>query len=193
MRRTTVIDMLALAAGVLLGCGEEERPARVPDAAAAVDARVDAPLDAPPDAAMVDAPDARPPCNTLVNVGQNVGWFFVTEERPTPTGGTIIDGTYVLTSQVTYGAIGPTGPIPVGAETIEIAGTVMQTVKANLAGGGGLPPDHGTDSLTPLDTTHVVVQQTCAVDNPPVLNGFVATPTSVAFYNGDTVFTYKRP
>jgi hypothetical protein len=154
---------------------------------------VDAPVDAPPDAApMVDAPDARPPCNTLVNVGQNVGWSFVREPRPTPTGGMIMDGTYVLTSQVTYGSFSG-GPVPVGAETIEITGAVIQVVKANLAGGGGSPPDHSTWALTPVDATHVGVQQTCSVLNPSVLNGYVATPMSMAFYTGDTVFTYSKP
>jgi hypothetical protein len=192
MPRTTATRLLALVAGVLLGCSEHA--ARAPDAAVSIDARVDAPVDAPPDAApMVDAPDARPPCNTLVNVGQNVGWIFVKEQRPTPTGGMIMDGTYVLTSQVTYGSSGPSGPIPVGAETIEITGEAIQVVKANLAGGGSFPPDHSTQALTPVDATHVGVQQTCSVLNPSVLNGYAATPTSMAFYTGDTVFTYSKP
>ena len=183
--------MLALGAAATLGCSE--RAAKSPDAAPPIDARVDAPVDAPPDAAPpIDAPDAQPPCNALVNIGQNITWQFVSEPRPTPTGGTILDGTYVLTSQISYDSF-PGGFPMIGAETIEITGTVVQEVQADLVGGGGFPPIRQTWSLTVSDATHVVIQQNCAVLNPPVLNGYSATPTSVAFHSGDIVFTYRKP
>src|SRR5262249_54128967 len=146
-----------------------------------IDARADAPPDASPDARIDAAPDATPPCNTLVNAGQNINWIQVTDKLPTPAGGTIVDGTYVLTSQIEYGVMFPGGPIPVGAETIEIHGTTMQVVKADLHA-GGTSPQYSTDALTVHDATHVVVQETCPVVNPRVLNGYEATPTTMAFF-----------
>jgi hypothetical protein len=71
-------------------------------------------------------------CNELMNLGATVTATCSTSSMPTMTGGTIADGTYVLTSATMYlssctGVTLPTG----GPTTIAIAGDCEQSIDAN--------------------------------------------------------------
>src|SRR5262249_52661948 len=66
-----------------------------------------------PDSSLADADAAHEAggCNALVNVGAPVSGTLVAAAPPTANGGSVADGTYVLTKyQVYTGAGGPTGP-----------------------------------------------------------------------------------
>lgn len=55
--------------------------------------------------------DPNEPCSTLVNVAQPVDIVDQAGDPPAPTGGVLVDGTYVVTTAVRYtGAAGTTGP-----------------------------------------------------------------------------------
>ena len=91
-------------------------------------------------------------CNALANVGGIVTPTCTTGTAPTGTGGTIVDGTYVLTSATKYDA-SCTTPVPF-AETVEIAGDCLQVVFGDILS--------GTDSgrLTTQGTS-IAFTQTC--------------------------------
>ena len=61
----------------------------------------------------VDATDTGPSCSKLENVGEVVEEMKIAATKPAWTGGTVVDGTYVLTAFENYsgpgGATGPTG------------------------------------------------------------------------------------
>lgn len=71
------------------------------------------------------------PCNTLANNALQTVPQCVTETMPTGTGGTIVDGTYVLTSQTYYNVSSCTPPMTLPLrETIVISGGCFQAVFA---------------------------------------------------------------
>src|SRR5262245_29922908 len=65
-------------------------------------------------------------CNTLANIGSPITPTCVTGTMPTGIGGTILDGTYVFTSQTYYNdSACPTTPV---AETIVVSGACIQGI-----------------------------------------------------------------
>src|SRR5262245_47237131 len=63
-------------------------------------------------------------CSTIANVGQTVTQVQASGLPPTPMGGTIADGTYVLTKNEAYPPL--TADVPDhSSETLQIAGTQM--------------------------------------------------------------------
>jgi hypothetical protein len=77
---------------------------------------------------------AEQACNTLANAADQITPTCVSGTIPTGTGGTIVDGTYVLTSQ-TYYQDSTTCVKPSFSETITIAGDCMQGVVAGVLSG----------------------------------------------------------
>jgi hypothetical protein len=74
-------------------------------------------------------------CNTIVDVGTAVAPTCATGALPTGTGGAIVDGTYVLTSQTYYDGACPSVPI---SATLVGAGDCLQ-ISATLYEGAGVP------------------------------------------------------
>jgi hypothetical protein len=74
---------------------------------------------------------AGQPCNSLEDVGSAVTPTCTTGAMPSGTGGTLVDGTYVLTAQTYYNEdFCPGTPI---SGTILIAGNCVQSSTASLA------------------------------------------------------------
>jgi hypothetical protein len=84
-------------------------------------------------------------CNALANTAEVLQVPFVAEEAPATFGGTILDGTYVMTSAVEYtGVGGPSGSSGTTSQvTIVVSGGIVQ-----VAAGGPPPDDHLTVSIT---------------------------------------------
>jgi hypothetical protein len=94
-------------------------------------------------------------CSSIANVGQTVTQVQASGLPPTPMGGAIVDGTYVLTKNEAYPPV--TADVPDhGSETLRIAGTRMDvaiTSDAYPSGFTGIATLTGTD--TDLTTTWV--------------------------------------
>ena len=77
----------------------------------------------------------EPGCNSVNNQSsQSVSTTCLSGTMPTGTGGTIADGTYVLTSQTFYNA-GSACPNPT-AETLVVTGSCAQAASVAYANGG---------------------------------------------------------
>jgi hypothetical protein len=112
-------------------------------------------------------------CNALSNVGSSVTPTCMTGTIPRGTGGTIVDGTYVLTAQTYYNSA-TCSTIPVGG-TIELAGGCLQLVIG--------VPFSGTGSFTyTVQGADITMTETCVnpsgatADTPTTT--FTATPTT---------------
>jgi hypothetical protein len=142
----------------------------------------DAPEDTPGEAegeASSEAATADGPagCNDLMNVGQPVTVTEVAQDPPTPQGGTVSDGTYVLTTETVYtGAGGPTGTMGTQTITIQIASGTIQVVK-------DFDPPTSTYSLvttgTMFNTTGV-----CPAGVGPLQGSYTATATTFSVLLG---------
>jgi len=87
-------------------------------------------------------------CSTIENVGQTITQVQATGVPPTPMGGPILAGTYVLTKHEAYPPV--TADVPDhSAETLEIAGTQMKVAITSDVFPQGL---QGTATLTTADT-----------------------------------------
>ena len=140
-------------------------------------------------------------CNTLTSVGAPVTPTCVSGTIPTGRGGTIVDGTYTLTSQTYYGST-TCSSTPVNA-TLEIAGGCVQEVSS-------------TPLSVTVSTTHTVAGATITrtvtcidlvgVDAGPLsldfaTDTFTATATTFTIFiknsgtsspNSDRVETYQK-
>lgn len=98
------------------------------DASDTADASMDASLDAESDASF-DAADASTDasCTTLVQSGSLVSAVPVIDHVTGASGGTIVDGTYVLTSAIHY-VDHQSVPIPMGRETLRFTQGVLEDV-----------------------------------------------------------------
>jgi hypothetical protein len=156
-------------------CSSSSSPAGASDAGSGGDASGDAstPVEASlsDDAgggAAADAPDDGPTvCTTLVNAGQPVTASQVATAAPPFQGGTIAEGTYVLTSETVYtGPGGATGPGSTQSITIRIQSGTIEVAKDT-------DPPTSTYMLAPTGTTYVATGQ-C----PPMLGDIVGSYTA---------------
>lgn len=83
-------------------------------------------------------------CNTLANVGTSVSETANAAAVPVMTGGTIVDGTYVLTSNVQYAGSGAGSKTH--KRTLAISGTTLQLVNSDNGG----PDVHVTIKVAPV-------------------------------------------
>lgn len=112
-------------------------------------------------------------CNTLWLDGPPVTPTPATGQIPTPLGGTIADGHWVLVSYATYNAVTTTfDPI---AATYDIRGSLVQYVYDE---GNGIY--HQTFTLTPVSATQVRKDLICP-STATITDGFTATPTEITF------------
>jgi hypothetical protein len=139
-------------------------------------------------------------CNTLTNVGTTVTPTCATGTIPIGTGGTIVDGTYTLTSQTYYGAT--TCPSELVNATLEIAGGCIQEVSS-----APIPVTVSTASTVAGTTiTKTVTCIALGIDAGPLsadfsTDTFTATPTTFTIFiknsstssaNPDRVETYQK-
>jgi hypothetical protein len=138
----------------------------------------------------VDASDgsdasANPQCNDVKQAGSVVELVVTKAALPVAAGGTLANGTYVLTSAKWYGAT----PLPEGEPlaqlertTLVVRGTVFESVQSGDSTtehrkSGTLTTSGASSSLTP----------TCSYpESPgdPVTRSYTATPTTLTFVGG---------
>ena len=128
--------------------------------------------------AFVPPPDAGP-CNTIADVGTDVAQVGVAEAAPAATGGTIVDGTYVVTSAVVYtGAGGLTGP----------SGSIVHATSVNT-GGAYEYVDTGTNASVTSGmyqtsgTNTILVLQYCPTQTVINFSTYTASPTEFTLYD----------
>lgn len=156
MLRSLLVTLLAVAA-----CGDD--PAVVP-------------ADATPDASE-DAPSG---CNDLVLSGGPIAGNNLAIDAPTPQGGTIVPGTYVLVAVTTYvgagGTSGPTGRTHRGMITSDA--TTYTSLEETTAATTTTLRQAGSYTITGVA---VNATETCPSTNAFTLN-FDATPTQFILY-----------
>jgi hypothetical protein len=115
-------------------------------------------------------------CNELTPSGPSVTVQCVSGTAPTPSGGTIADGTYEMVSSSFYGT-----PCTSDTERIvwNVCGDAWATAETLMLGPGTVRVD-GTVTLGP---STVVLQTTCSSPTEPATKfGYDATPTSLTIY-----------
>ncbi len=139
-------------------------------------------------------------CNTVASVGAAVTPTCVAGAIPTGRGGTIVDGTYTLTSQTYYGTTACSST-PVNA-TLEIAGACVQEVTS-------LPIPVTVSTTRTVSGATISRTVTCidlGVDGGPLsldtsTATFTATPTTFTIFiknsgtsspNSDRAETYQK-
>jgi len=182
LRFATVCTLSMVLPFAFVACAEEDP---VPNAGA-LDAATSAPsAPLPLPSALPSASDAAPPahdatlaeadarpqvCNDLTNIGLDVPIVSEAREAPVATGGTFVDGTYVLTRASVYtgpeGASGPTGRSM--RMTIRKDGPRYDSVF------DGVP----RRAEVTLSGTDLVTKTTCPSSSTMTV-GYSATPTSV--------------
>ena len=112
-------------------------------------------------------------CNTLTNVGTVVSETTNASALPAMTGGTIVDGTYVLSSAVEYA--GSTADTKTHKRTLKISGTTIQIVNSDNGG----PDVHATLSIAPSGNK-MNETMTCPVAGAVTQGAYTATATTLA-------------
>jgi hypothetical protein len=150
---------------------------------------------ATPDASkVVDAapPDSVGHCNALTLPTSMVEQMNVADVMPTPSGGTLDPGTYVLTSWTNYtGAGGPSGPVGMMVQSqLVVDGTNYQYIAGVSAGVGPTITDlSGTYQLDGTGTDMTI--QGC----PSIAHanyGYDASPTQFTLYLGQSVLAFDK-
>lgn len=121
-------------------------------------------------------------CNALVKMGGAITPTCMTGTAPSGTGGTIFDGTYILTAQAKYSP-NCTSPLPF-AETIEIAGGCTQFVFGDILAGTGSARITTQGSAISSTQTCVHVDTDGAVVVPDMsMTTYTATGTSLTLFS----------
>jgi len=135
-------------------------------------------------------PDAGAACNAIVNIGTDKPIVATGTALPTGTGGTIVDGRYVLTDVSSYTGSALTGITL--KQTLELCAGVGQFVDDQP----GKPTAHKSFTLAPVGTAPNVTT-TCSTEVPDTnipYSSYTATPTTLTFYSTAFVFsvTYTK-
>ena len=132
-----------------------------------------------------------------MNTATEIDEIYLNEDRPTPTGGTIADGTYELVSRVIYtgptGMTGPTGTKFRETAEIQSTGPGALRLKAAITINGG--PEQYPVLLATLKGIHFDALPTCG-GTLSLSVDFDATPTELKTYvtvNGaPLIATFKK-
>jgi hypothetical protein len=116
-------------------------------------------------------------CNDLVNDGPEVRDVVQAGPAPTPSGGTIEDGTYELTA-LNYFGVNPPVSSGVTREVLVIAGTTAEAVVIDIYGG----ESRFTFNITTSGTT-IISDVTCSGESSSTAS-FTATLTEFRSYDG---------
>lgn len=137
-------------------------------------------------------------CNSLQPTGPQVPYQCLAATLPTPTGGTIVDGTYVLTASAFYGT-----PCPAPEQDRDVwlvCGTVWQTAQEHTMGTGA-PMLYSFDAnVTPAGGADLSLEFTCGAGMVETITfQYSATPTTLTLWVSGTdstdmgrVDTYTR-
>jgi hypothetical protein len=132
-------------------------------------------------------------CNNVPEIGYRVTQMNVPSAPPAATGGTIVDGTYILTSFSIFtgqgGSSAPTGHWEQQEIVLSGNGPVMQS--ANLT--DSYPTWlHENFSFAPAGT-NINVAQTCPTAGPPTAYPYSASPTFLQiFVQSNALTTYGK-
>jgi hypothetical protein len=121
-----------------------------------------------------DSPSAPAACNALVNDGPTITIMASTSGAPAPTGGTIVDGTYVLTAATVFGV--SSIPQVTASAVFQFSGNTMQqvgTVNGQLK--------RYTSTFTTMGTS-ISTTDTCPAPDMGTY-GFSATATEISVFD----------
>jgi hypothetical protein len=126
-------------------------------------------------------------CNTFEANAPDYFYLHTTDAPPGGLGGTIVDGTYFVTSIDWYES--PlTGTAPVhGGIRIDIAGTTWQ--ESNGSPDDVAPPTHFTSTLA-VDSPTVTMTQTCPTRGAPVTYDYTAEGETLTIFIVDPPYTF---
>ena len=116
-----------------------------------------------------------PACNTLRNDGPAVSVMASTATAPAPAGGTIVDGTYVLTAATGYAISPAVIPTTTLSAVMQIAGSTMQ--QAGTING----EERRYTSTLATSGTSVTTTDTCPAADSNTYR-YTATTTSLRIY-----------
>lgn len=123
-----------------------------------------------------DTGDAASACNTLANDGAPVTLRVAVGQAPAPRGGSITDGTYVLTDAVRYtGSSGTKG----GGSTLRMTVRIIGSA-AEIADG-----DQRASAKFSTSGTQLVATDTCP-DNHTQTLGYTATNSALTVISHDS-------
>ena len=116
-------------------------------------------------------PDAGGDCNAIAQQGSQVIATFTSGDPPAPTGGTIVDGTYVLTSATYYGTMVTS---TVSETAVVASGCIMAVLTDQQSGAIERNNLAYTTSGTDLTETH-----TCPLSTVTTTVSFSTTATTL--------------
>jgi hypothetical protein len=126
-------------------------------------------------------------CNSLVDDGPTVTATEVAAAVPTPTGGTIANGTYALTALTAYtGVGGPTGNLALTASEVQtISGTTMQQE--------GTINGKESRYTTMISTSGTTISTSDTCPSPSMAtHGYTATATELRIYDAMSGFVLEQ-
>ena len=156
---------------------------------AIADADVDASDSTTEDVAVLDASADSGTCNALTPSALVSFGCVPYASPPTPTGGTIVDGVYVLTTGTYYD---PTGactatPLPTGDE-LDIESGTMQEVETST---GWIVPAYRTKTVA-TGNAWITTTETCPSPGGPTSYQYTATPTILTTLRDGLMLVYSR-
>ncbi len=123
-------------------------------------------------------------CNSLTPIGPLVPYECLGAPIPTPAGGTILDGTYVLTASAFYGT-----PCPAPEQDRDIwyvCGNTWQAVQELTAGTSPAVTYTYESTIAPTGASSFTLDVTCPTVTS-VMRQYTATPTTLTLFVGDTM------
>jgi hypothetical protein len=160
---------------------------------AQIDAAPISSSDSPDADAGVITVDAGPACNDLVAAAPSVNYSLSDQgSPPAATGGTIVDGTYYLTSYTIYGA-GSVGPgftaNQATSVTLEIAGTAWTQVQVYLI--ESTSSTVSTNFVAAVSGTAITLTPSCP-EGPPTNATYDATSSAIQLVANTGGFTLSE-
>ena len=129
-----------------------------------------------------------PPCNQVAEDAPTYSITWAAGTAPTPKGGTIMDGTYVLTRQTGYTAT--TLPATeVGRDKVEINGSAWQEDSGILP--YGVNPDKHSTSTLSTQGMNLTLTRTCPSAGAPTTTAFTADASSLTLFVVDQGMTFE--
>jgi hypothetical protein len=133
-----------------------------------------------------DTAPPAPACNTLVNDGPTVSLTVVLTAAPPANGGTVVDGTYVLSKATLYtNGVTVTPPPNAFSAVLQMAGHTMQQV-GSINGA----ESRYTSTFT-VSGSNVTTEDTCPAPKSTTYQ-FTATATLLTISGASTVGTVEQ-
>jgi hypothetical protein len=135
---------------------------------------------------------SAPACNQLADDAPTYSMTFAAGTPPAPSGGTIVDGTYLLSRQTVY-AMSSMPATEVGRAKVEISGNTWQSVMAILP--YDINPGEHTTSTISVQGNYLTLTRTCPSVGQPERAAYTADDGSLTLFfvdqgiTAETVFT----